>query len=188
MNVLTRGEREAKCRHCLTTTNVCDGFLNFENNLNKRESLIPRIHDLIADVSVNHNIYFDFIMKQITREARGMFAADEFISLLCHSLTNIEEFCLKSPLLNEGEIIAEIFYVLEVVDKIAQNRLLPDEYNTFKDQAKIETRLFITKIFTPGLTPFDWNRILGKKEKTVTTEQCIATVASLLLLSIIALK
>ena len=152
-------EKVENCGHCVTTKKICDAFLNYENEMNRSDQFVPRIHELISYYEGKRKVYFEFLMKQISREARGMFSAEEFLALLDRSLSYIEECCRRDVHSRKQEIISEIFFVLEVVDKLAQTRLLPDEYENFKQEAKHFTAKTLGIIFKDGLSSKDWFEI-----------------------------
>ena len=178
-------EKTESCGQCLTTKKICDAFLNYENEMNRSDQFVPRIHELISYYEGKRKVYFDFLMKQISREARGMFSADEFLALLHRSLSYIEECCRRDVQSRKQEIISEIFFVLEVVDKLAQTRLLPDEYENFKREAKHSTANILGIIFKDGLTSKDWFEIGSTKYEN---EKVLFAFAALAFITFVSLQ
>ena len=136
------------------TKQVCEDFFNFDGKFNQSHDIVSSLYHLIHSRKEKDYTHFKFLEKSINRQARFMNTKEEFSYLVNMALTNVDDGY-------DGEdvcwgLVAQLFYVSERIDTIAQRTLDKDDYTSFKRDMVRDLTFKLDDLFGDALTERRW--------------------------------
>ena len=158
---------------------VCQAFFNFESELNKGDGIVSSIYSLINRKRASNAAYYNSLDQRIRREAKRYKTVQEFLRLQLLCWRNLPEGCSK------WSIIAYAFFVTDVIQDMAQQKLTPLEYTHFISCAEKNLTHALDARYGDTLSQMAWElfnidenlRIMAANKTTSTIEILVVCAA-----------
>jgi len=135
-----------------STKDVCEGFFNFSNDLNRGHGIITSIYQLIRRRQQSDPSYFNGLERRIERSAIGRRSPLAFQDLL--------KVCWDNGDVLSGTkwtTIAYIFFVTDKVDCIARRQLAQQLYAQFKTESEKTLSRYLQTKYGDNLSSYAWD-------------------------------